>query len=100
MQVLGVRADHDDYAASVATQLRAYGIRAEVIEAADPLGARIRKGKLEKIPYLLVVGDDDVANSTAGVNPRGGNVERDITIDSFIERITTEIDNKVTAPIT
>ncbi|HAN08385.1 MAG TPA: threonine--tRNA ligase, partial [Acidimicrobiaceae bacterium] len=100
VQVLGVRADHDDYAASVATQLRAYGIRAEVIEAADPLGARIRKGKLEKIPYLLVVGDDDVANSTAGVNPRGGNVERDITIDSFIERITTEIDNKVTAPIT
>jgi threonyl-tRNA synthetase len=100
VQVLGVRADHDDYAASVATQLRAYGIRAEVIEADDPLGARIRKGKLEKIPYLLVVGDDDVANNTAGVNPRGGNVERDITIDSFIERITTEIDNKVTAPIT
>ena len=100
VQVLGVRADHDDYATSVVTRLRANGVRAEVIEAADPLGARIRKGKLEKIPYLLVVGDDDVANSTAGVNPRGGNVERDITIDSFIERITTEIDNKVTAPVT
>lgn len=100
VQVLGVRADHDDYAASVVTRLRANGVRAEVVEAADPLGARIRKGKLEKIPYLLVVGDDDVANSTAGVNPRGGNVERDITIDSFIERITTEIDNKVTAPVT
>lgn len=100
VQVLGVRADHDDYATSVVTRLRANGVRAEVVEAADPLGARIRKGKLEKIPYLLVVGDDDVANSTAGVNPRGGNVERDITIDSFIERITTEIDNKVTAPVT
>jgi threonyl-tRNA synthetase len=100
VQVLGVRADHDDYAASVSTQLRAHGIRVEVIEADDPLGARIRKGKLEKIPYILVVGDDDVANSTAGVNPRGGSVERDITITSFIERITTEIHNKVTAPVT
>ena len=100
VQVLGVRADHDDYAASVVTQLKANGIRSQVIEADDPLGARIRKGKLEKIPYILVVGDDDVANSTAGVNPRGGSVERDITIDSFIERITTEINNKVTAPVT
>ena len=100
VQVLGVRADHDDYAASVVTQLKANGIRSQVIEADDPLGARIRKGKLEKIPYILVVGDDDVANSTAGVNPRGGSVERDITINSFIERITTEINNKVTAPVT
>ena len=100
VQVLGVRADHDDYAASVVTQLKANGIRSQVIEADDPLGARIRKGKLEKIPYILVVGDDDVANSTAGVNPRGGSVERDITIDSFIERITAEINNKVTAPVT
>lgn len=100
VQVLGVRADHDDYAASVVKQLKANGVRSEVIEADDPLGARIRKGKLEKIPYILVVGDDDVANNTAGVNPRGGSVERDITIDSFIERVTTEINNKVTAPVT
>lgn len=70
-----------------------------MVEADDPLGARIRKGKLDKIPYILVVGDDDVANDTAGVNPRGGNVERDVSMDDFIARLRHEVDEKLPAPV-
>ena len=98
VQVLGVRADHDSFATTVVERLRAEGFRAGMVEADDPLGSRIRKGKLEKLPYILVVGDDDVANNTAGVNPRGGEVQRDVSIDSFIERLRTEVDSKATAP--
>ncbi|HJM21868.1 MAG TPA: threonine--tRNA ligase, partial [Acidimicrobiales bacterium] len=87
VQVLGVRADHDPFATELVERLRAEGFRAEMVEADDPLGTRIRKGKLEKLPYILVVGDDDVENDTAGVNPRGGEVERDIPIGQFIERV-------------
>jgi threonyl-tRNA synthetase len=60
-------------------------------DAAEPLGARIRKAKLEKVPHVVVVGDDDVAADTVGDNPRGGEVERGVPVAAFIERMTAEI---------
>ena len=59
--VLPVRDEHDDYARDVAAALRAARVRVEVDTADEPLNARIRRWKLEKVPYVLVVGDDDVA---------------------------------------
>jgi threonyl-tRNA synthetase len=90
LEVLPVAEAHQDYAASVVKRLAEAGFRVELNEANDPLGKRIRRAKTQKLPYVLVVGDDDVAAGTAGVNPRGGDVERDVTIDAFIERLTTE----------
>ena len=98
VQVLGVRADHDSYASQIVARLKAAGLRAEMVEADEPLGARIRKGKLEKLPYILVVGDSDVENDTAGVNPRGGEVERDVALNEFIDRISTEVAEKAIGP--
>ena len=98
VQVLGVRADHDEFATEVVARLKGEGFRAEMVEADDPLGTRIRKAKLEKVPYILVVGDDDVENDTAGVNPRGGEVDRDVPIGQFIERLRAEVDAKETSP--
>jgi threonyl-tRNA synthetase len=92
VRVLGVRDDHDEYACDVAAQLRREGVRVEVEPATEPLGARIRKAKLEKIPYIVVVGDDDVANGTLGVNARGSNdPERGVTVDGFKDRLLAEI---------
>ena len=98
VQVLGVRADHDEFATEVVARLKDEGFRAEMVEADDPLGTRIRKAKLEKLPYILVVGDDDVENDTAGVNPRGGEVNRDVAIGQFIQRLRAEVDAKETSP--
>ena len=53
--------------------------------------ARIRAAKLEKLPYVLVVGDDDVAAGTLGVNPRGGDVERDVLVDDFVARLRADV---------
>ena len=69
--MLPVRDDHDAYAGRIVDRLKAEGFRADLVEADEPLGARIRKAKLEKLPYVLVVGDDDVAAGTVGVNARG-----------------------------
>ena len=92
VRVLGVRDDHDDYAYQVASTLRTNGIRVEVEPANEPLGARIRRAKLEKLPYILVVGDDDVANGTLGINARGSNdPERGVTVNEFVERINAEV---------
>jgi threonyl-tRNA synthetase len=91
VRVLPVAKAHEAYAGEVHAALRARGVRTETSAADDPLGKRIRASKLEKIPYVLVVGDDDVAAGTVGVNPRGGDVHRGVGVDEFTEQLMTEI---------
>jgi threonyl-tRNA synthetase len=92
VQVLPVAGEHLDYAASVAARLRGAGLRVEVVPADDPLGARVRKGKLEKVPHVLVVGDTDAANGTVADNVRGSKqVERDIPLEALVERLAHEV---------
>jgi threonyl-tRNA synthetase len=91
VRVLPVRDDHAPYAEEVRALLAAVKVRAEADEADEPLGARIRRAKLEKLPYILVVGDMDVASRTVGVNARGSDApERGVAIESFIERLRFE----------
>jgi threonyl-tRNA synthetase len=89
-----VRDDHDAAAEAVAGRLREDGFRVDWIRASEPLGARIRRAKLEKLPYVLVVGDDDVAAGTVGVNDRAGNVERGVPVADFAARLRTEVDHR------
>jgi threonyl-tRNA synthetase len=92
VRVLGVRNDHDNYALEVANALRLDEVRVEVDSASEPLGSRIRKAKMEKIPYIVVVGDDDVANGTLGINARGSNdPERGVALAAFRSRLANEI---------
>jgi threonyl-tRNA synthetase len=90
-RVLPVRDDHEPYAQRIVDRLDAEGYRADAAAADEPLGARIRRAKLEKLPYVLVVGDDDVAEGTLGVNPRGGEVERGVRVDDFVERLAADV---------
>ncbi len=94
VRVLPVRDDHQPYADEVAGELNALGIRVDVIDATEKLGNRIRKAKNEKLPYVLVVGDDDVAARTVGVNPRGGEVDRGVGLDEFAQRVLDEVDDQ------
>lgn len=97
--VLPVRDDHHAYASRLADRLTADGFRAEWQAADEPLGARIRRAKLQKLPYILVVGDDDVEAGTVGVNPRGSKQpERGVAIDDFITRLGAEVEAKVPGP--
>ena len=92
VQVVPVRSDHEEHAQGLADRLRAEGFRVTVADADEPLGARIRKAKLDKVPHVVVVGDDDVADDTVGDNPRGGQVERGVPVATFIERLRTAVD--------
>jgi threonyl-tRNA synthetase len=100
VRVLPVSSDHEGYAESVRAAIEARGLRVDAIGADDALGKRIRSSKLEKIPYVLVVGDDDVANGTVGVNPRGGEVERDVALDEFLRRVSSEVAESSRAAMT
>ena len=96
-RVLPVANGHHEYAEQVVQRLQAAGVRVDLVDAADQLGKRIRAAKLEKIPYVLVVGDDDVAAGTLGVNPRGGDVERGVGLDDFVGRLTREVADQLAA---
>lgn len=91
VRILPVALAHEEYAQKVADTLIGKGLRVDISEASDQLGKRIRTAKLEKIPYVLVVGDDDVSAQTVGVNARGADVERGVSISSFADRVLTEI---------
>jgi threonyl-tRNA synthetase len=91
VRVLAVAEAHEPYAATVVDALVAAGARVDTSPADDGLGKRIRNAKLEKIPYVLVVGDDDVAAGTVGVNPRGGDVERGVPLARFVDQFLQEI---------
>jgi threonyl-tRNA synthetase len=91
VRVLPVSDGHDAYAHRIADRLHAGSYRVDVVEATDQLGKRIRAAKLEKIPYVLVVGDDDVREGTVGVNPRGGEVERGVSVNDFEARLAADV---------
>jgi threonyl-tRNA synthetase len=98
-KVLPVADAHTEYASRVAAELKGHGFRTEVVASDETLGNRIRRAKGEKVPYVLVVGDDDVAHGTVGVNPRSrdgerGEVERDVTLGSFVQRLGADVASK------
>jgi threonyl-tRNA synthetase len=95
VRMLPVATAHEAYAEQVAERLRSEGFRVDIVDANDQLGKRIRTAKLEKLPYVMVVGDDDVAAGTLGVNPRGGEVERGVGVDEFVRRLHAEVDEQL-----
>ncbi len=99
VRVLPVRDDHTPYAVSAAARFGAEGLRADMEDASEPLGGRIRRAKLEKIPYVLVVGDDDVAAGTVGVNRRGDErPERGVPLDEVVQRVLGDVTARRLAP--
>jgi threonyl-tRNA synthetase len=99
VRVLPVRDDHQSYADSVAEALAAEGLRVDIAKAEEPLGSRVRKARLEKLPYVLVVGDDDVRDGTVGVNTRGRErPERGVRLFDFISAVNSEIDTRSVSP--
>jgi len=90
-RVLPVAGEHEPYAFRIVDRLKAEGYRAEVEDASEKLGNRVRKAKTQKIPYVLVVGDDDVEHGTVGVNAREQDVERDVPVDAFVDRLRADV---------
>ncbi len=91
-RVLPVRDDHAETAEAVAQRLRGSGLRGTAEDAAEPLGSRIRRAKLDKLPYILVVGDEDVRAGTVGVNRRGSErPQRGVAVDALVAELTEQV---------
>ncbi|HJZ86783.1 MAG TPA: threonine--tRNA ligase [Polyangia bacterium] len=81
---------HGAYARKVVAALRAADLRADADLSADKIGAKIRQAALEKIPYVLVVGDKEVVAGTVAPRERGGQQLEAMSLESFVERLRKE----------
>lgn len=94
VKVLPISDKYNDYAESVVKALRNKGVRVESDYRAEKIGYKIREARLERTPYILVVGEKEAANNEVSVRSRKNDDEGAIKLDAFIERIVTEIENK------
>jgi len=84
-----------DYADQVTHQLQAAGIRAEADLRNEKISYKIREAQTEKIPYMLVVGDREVASGHVSLRQRGEKDLSTLTVDECVARIRDAIDRKV-----
>src|SRR6266446_2202213 len=85
---------HQEYAYKVLEALKAAGVRAEVDTRGERMNAKVRDAQLQKIPYMLVVGDKEAANNAVAVRPRTNENLGATPLADFIERITNIIKTK------
>jgi threonyl-tRNA synthetase len=78
------------YAQKLLETLKSHGIRADLDLSNDKLGAKIRRAQLEKIPYMLVVGDKEVASNTVAARLRDGKQLEPMPLEALCERIQQE----------
>ena len=94
--VLPISEKQSEYAKEVMTALKAAGVRVSVNDANDSLGKRIRATKMEKVPYMLVVGDAEVSARTVSVESRdNGKEDQPAALAEFVARVAQEVRTRV-----
>ncbi|MBE6645816.1 MAG: threonine--tRNA ligase [Ruminococcaceae bacterium] len=92
--VIPVVADFADYAAEVAKKMESAGIRVELDDRNEKLGYRIREAQLSKVPYMLVVGEDEMKSNSVTARARVEGEGGKFTVDEFIAKVVDEINTK------
>lgn len=94
VKFLPVADRHQDYCRELMSKLQAVGVRCELDDRSEKIGFKIRSAQLEKVPYMILVGDKDIEAGTISVRSRKNGDEGATTLDEFISRITVEIASK------
>ncbi|MCB0184027.1 MAG: threonine--tRNA ligase, partial [Caldilineaceae bacterium] len=93
VSVIPITSDHNGYAERIERELQAAGIRAAADLGSDRMNAKIRAAQLMKIPYMLVVGDQEMENETVALRRRDGSRQNGMPLAEFkadtLERIRT-----------
>ena len=91
VHVLPVAEAHRDYAIQVVEMLREKDVRVELAEPSDTLGKRIRNAEKLRIPYMIVVGDDEVKANSINVRSHKTKTQKDYKLDTFVKKVAKEI---------
>ena len=94
VKILSVTERNEEYAKSISDALSRRGIRCEVDSRNETIGYKIRSAQLEKVPYMLVVGDKEAQEGKVSVRRRGEGVIGEMTVDEFAQRAVEEIETR------
>jgi threonyl-tRNA synthetase len=97
VKVLPISDKFMDYAKSVETRLRKAGVRVELDDRNEKIGKKIRDTELMRVPYMLVIGEKEVAENQLSVRRQGKGDTGVQTVDAFVEMIKDEIENRKSA---
>lgn len=92
VKVLPISDKHLTYAKEITNSLKDVGIRVELDEKAETLGAKIRNAQSQRVPYMLIVGDKEVESKTVSIRTRSGENKDSMQISKFIDIIKDEIE--------
>jgi len=93
--IIPVADRHLDYASKLEAELQSDGVRAKVDARSERLNLKIRQAQLDKVPYMLIIGDKEIADSTVSIRLRSGEQLASQSFDSFRKAIKAAIRNKV-----
>jgi len=94
VKIIPVADRHNEQAKKVAAEMKGRGIRVETDDRSERMNLKIRQAQMEKIPYMVVIGDKEAADNTVSVRKRSGEQLPVQPLTSFIEIVTAEIDSK------
>ena len=94
VRVLPIGDEHFDYAYAIKAKLEAAGIRTEVDDHNETIGKKIRNAQLEKLPYMLIIGDKETAEGTVSVRSRKDGDTGAVPVDAFLADILKEVAEK------
>ena len=93
VEVIPITDQHIEYAKSVVEDLLKVGIRAEADLSGDRMEYKIRQATINKVPYIINVGDKEIESKTIAVRSRGNKVEFEVKIPDFIDKVIKQIEN-------
>ena len=91
VKVLPISEKHVEYANQLAKQMRHDYVRVEVDDRSEKIGYKIRQAQMEKVPYMLVVGDKEMEDNSVNVRKHGGDELGTVSFDEFFNSIKIEI---------
>ena len=92
--LLPITDNHADYADKIAQQLEESGVRVEKDLRNEKIGFKIREAQLQKIPYMIVLGDKEVESSTLGVRRRRSKETRTLDLKTFLDEVNEAVKNR------
>ncbi len=95
VRIIPIADRHLDYARQVEAKLRAAHLRVEVDSSSSRMNAKIREAQMEKVPFMLILGDREVEEGTVSIRLRSGEKWNALPLDEFIARVQEMVENRV-----
>ncbi|GAB3261512.1 threonine--tRNA ligase [Nocardioides dilutus] len=94
VQGIPIAERHADYLYDVARRLRAAGIRVEVDDSDDRMQKKIRNAQVQKVPFMMIAGDDDVAAGAVSFRYRDGRQDNGVSVEEAIARVVAAVESR------